>query len=126
MGLVPAGQGARAIKDGSVTPARATLEFEEFNPQSAAFKAMVPTARLDLVEMVWQHFLIARDYGKTFVRQPRPTELGEAFVTSVGVGLRLGLGGRFSASLDLARQIEEVEVPGAAHHRLHVKVNLSY
>lgn len=66
------------------------------------------------------------DYGKTFVRQPRPTELGEAFVTSVGVGLRLGLGGRFSASLDFARQIEEVEVPGAAHHRLHVKVNLSY
>lgn len=60
----------RAIKDGSVTPTRATLEFEEFNPQSAAFKAMVPTARLDLVEMVWQHFLMARDYGKTFIGVP--------------------------------------------------------
>lgn len=60
----------KALKDGSVKTALATLEFEEFSPQSAAFKKMVPVAELDLVEMVWQHFLMARDHGKRFTAIP--------------------------------------------------------
>lgn len=60
----------KALKDGSIKPALATLDFEEFSPQSAAFKKMVPVAQLDLVEMVWQHFLMARDHGKQFTAIP--------------------------------------------------------
>ena len=60
----------RALKDGSVKPTRATLEYEEFSPQSAAFKKMVPVAELDLVEMVMTHYLMARDHGKRFIGIP--------------------------------------------------------
>ncbi len=60
----------RAIKDGTVKPQRATLAFEEFSPQSQAFKKMAPVAELDLVEMVWQHYLMARDHGKRFIGIP--------------------------------------------------------
>jgi 4,5-dihydroxyphthalate decarboxylase len=60
----------RALKDGSLTPSRAQLEFEEFNPQSQAFKKMVPVSELDLVEMVMTHYLMARDHGKPFIGIP--------------------------------------------------------
>jgi 4,5-dihydroxyphthalate decarboxylase len=60
----------KALKDGSLKPARADLEFVEFTPQSAAFKSMVPTPQLDLVEMVMWHYLMARDHGYDFIGIP--------------------------------------------------------
>ncbi|MPZ50729.1 MAG: ABC transporter substrate-binding protein [Dehalococcoidia bacterium] len=60
----------KALKDGSLSPKRAKLEFEEFTPQSAAFKAMVPEAKLDLVEMVISHYVMARDHGYPFIGIP--------------------------------------------------------
>lgn len=60
----------RAIKAGSLRPSRAELAFEEFTPQSAAFRKMVPVAELDLVEMVMSHYLMARDHGKPFIGIP--------------------------------------------------------
>jgi 4,5-dihydroxyphthalate decarboxylase len=60
----------KALKDGSVTPERAKLEFQEFTPQSAAFRSMVPEPQLDLVEMVIAHYLMARDHGYAFTAIP--------------------------------------------------------
>lgn len=66
------------------------------------------------------------DYGRSFIRQPRVNEVPDAFLSSVGLGARFSLGNYLSASADLGKQIERVELPGAPSHRLHVKVSFSY
>ena len=66
------------------------------------------------------------DYGRTAVKHPLVGETKAAYLSSVGVGVRCSVGSYFSASADLARQLEEVETPGAAHSRLHVKLTLAY
>jgi 4,5-dihydroxyphthalate decarboxylase len=60
----------RALKDGSVRPALAHLEYEEFSPQSAAFQKMVPHTELDVAEIVLTHYLMARDHGRRFIALP--------------------------------------------------------
>ncbi len=66
------------------------------------------------------------DYGRSFIRQPRANEVPDAFLSSVGVGAKFSVGGFLSASAELGKQIERVELPGAPSHRLHVKVSFSY
>jgi len=66
------------------------------------------------------------DYGRNLIRQPRPNEIPDSFLSSVGVGIRASLGSYLNASVDFAQQIERVEIPGAAQNRLHVKVAFSY
>ena len=66
------------------------------------------------------------DYGRSFIRQPRANEVPDAFLSSVGLGARFGLGNYLSASAELGKQIERVEIPGAPSHRLHVKVSFSF
>jgi hemolysin activation/secretion protein len=66
------------------------------------------------------------DYGRSFIRQPRANEVPDAFLSSVGLGVRFSLGNYLSASAELGKQIERVEIPGAPSHRLHVKVSCSY
>ena len=70
--------------------------------------------------------LVFWDYGRNLIRQPRPNEIRDSFLSSVGVGIRASLGSYLNASVDFAQQIERVELPGAAHNRLHVKVSFSY
>jgi hemolysin activation/secretion protein len=66
------------------------------------------------------------DYGRTLIKHPLIGETKSAYVSSVGVGVRLTIANYLSASADLARQLEQDETPGARHHRLHVKVSLTY
>ena len=66
------------------------------------------------------------DYGRTIIKHPLIGEAKSVYLSSVGIGLRLSLANNFSASADYARQLEEVETPGAAHSRLHVKMTLAY
>jgi hemolysin activation/secretion protein len=75
------------------------------------------------------------DYGRTIIKEPLIGyqngvevyhERKSNYLASVGVGLRAVVGTYFNASVDYARQLEEVEVPGAAHHRVHVKLTLTF
>ena len=76
------------------------------------------------------------DYGRAIIKQPLAYydqsgrflgyQTKSQYLASVGVGLRASLSTHFSASIDYARQLEELETPGAAHHRFHVKVSLAY
>lgn len=66
------------------------------------------------------------DYGRTIYKVPSGTQLKSAYLSSCGVGLRVGMGNRFSALVDVAQQLERVEVAGEAHHRFHVKGTLSF
>ncbi|MFM7751693.1 MAG: hypothetical protein ACKPB0_14885, partial [Opitutaceae bacterium] len=66
------------------------------------------------------------DYGRNVIRQPRPNEMRDSFLCSVGLGVKLSVGANLTASAEFAQQIERVELPGAAHSRLHVKVAFSY
>ncbi len=66
------------------------------------------------------------DYGRTIIKHPLINQPKSAYLASVGIGLRSSVANNLSASVDLARQLEEVETPGAPHHRLHVKLTLSF
>jgi hemolysin activation/secretion protein len=66
------------------------------------------------------------DYGRTLIKHPLIGETKSAYLSSVGLGVRVAVAQYLSASADLARQLEKDETPGARHHRLHVKVSLSY
>lgn len=66
------------------------------------------------------------DYGRTIVKKRLRFEPKSQYLSSAGIGLRLGVANNFSASVDYAKQLEEVEIPGEPHHRVHVKVTLSY
>jgi hemolysin activation/secretion protein len=66
------------------------------------------------------------DYGRTIIKHPLIGESKAAYVASCGIGIRMSVAHYLSASADLARQLERDETPGARHHRLHVKVSLTY
>ena len=72
------------------------------------------------------------DYGRATVKKPIPAGPGRAsqnksdYIASVGLGLRASIGSNFSAAVDVGRQLEEIEIPGEPHHRVHVRVSLSY
>jgi hemolysin activation/secretion protein len=66
------------------------------------------------------------DYGRSIVKKPLLGEMKSQYLASVGGGLRAQIATNFSAVIDYGYQLEKVEVPGEAHHRVHVKVTLSY
>lgn len=66
------------------------------------------------------------DYGRTITKYPPIGDPKSAYLSSVGLGLRCSVGNYLSASADYGRQLEEIEIPGAAHSRLHVKLTLAY
>jgi hemolysin activation/secretion protein len=66
------------------------------------------------------------DYGRTVTKHPLIGDEKAAYLASVGLGLRCSITNHLSATADFARQLEEVELPGVRHHRLHVKVTLAF
>ncbi len=66
------------------------------------------------------------DYGRVIQKKPLRGQNKSDFLASVGVGLRAAVGNRFSASVDIGRQLEEIEIPGEPHHAVHLKASLSY
>jgi 4,5-dihydroxyphthalate decarboxylase len=60
----------QALKDGSVTPARAGLRFEEVPVLPQAFRRMVRSLEFDVSEMAFTTYLCARAYGKPFTALP--------------------------------------------------------
>lgn len=66
------------------------------------------------------------DYGRVLIKHPEPGQRSSDYLASVGVGLRLTLPNHFSAAADYARQLEKVEIPGAAHDRLHLRMSVSF
>ena len=64
-------QGAnRALKDGSVQPRRAQLEFEEVPVLVHAFRRMVRQLEFDVCEMAFTTYLCAKAYGVRFTALP--------------------------------------------------------
>lgn len=78
-----------------------------------------------LPKMDWAGLFFA-DYGRVIQKSPVRGQRKSDFLLSAGVGLRASVGQYFSASIDYARQIEEVELPGASHDRIHVRATISY
>lgn len=78
-----------------------------------------------LPKMDWAGLFFA-DYGRVIQKSPVRGQRKSDFLLSAGVGLRASVGQYFSASLDYARQIEKVELPGASHDRIHVRATISY
>jgi len=60
----------RALKDGTVKPATATLEFEEVPVLIDAFRRMVRGNEFDVCEMAITTYVCARAYGKRFTAIP--------------------------------------------------------
>jgi 4,5-dihydroxyphthalate decarboxylase len=64
-------QGAtRALKDGSVSPAGAVLDFEEVPVLIHAFRRMVRELAYDVTEMAFTTYLVAKEHGKPFTALP--------------------------------------------------------
>jgi 4,5-dihydroxyphthalate decarboxylase len=64
-------QGAtRALKDGTVRPANATLDFEEVPVLIQAFRRMVRTLDFDVTEMAFTTYMVAKAHGKPFTALP--------------------------------------------------------
>ncbi len=78
-----------------------------------------------LPKMDWAGLFFA-DYGRVIQKTPLIGQRKSDYLLSAGVGLRASLGNNFSASVDYARQIEKVELPGASHDRVHIRVTVSY
>lgn len=78
-----------------------------------------------LPKLDWAGLFFA-DYGRVIQKKPLIGQRKSDFLLSAGVGVRASVGNYFSASVDYARQIEEVELPGASHDRVHVRVTVSY
>ena len=64
-------QGAtKALKDGTIRPASATLDFEEVPVLIQAFRRMVRTLDFDVTEMAFTTYLVAKAHGKPFTALP--------------------------------------------------------
>lgn len=64
-------QGAtRALKDGTVQPADATLNFMEVPVLIQAFRRMVRTLDYDVTEMAFTTYMVAKAHGKPFTALP--------------------------------------------------------
>jgi 4,5-dihydroxyphthalate decarboxylase len=59
-----------ALKDGTVTPAGFTFEFEEVDPLIRAFRVMVRELEYDVCEMASTTYLCAKEHGKRFTALP--------------------------------------------------------
>jgi hypothetical protein len=59
-----------ALKDGRVQPREHTLEFEEVQPITRAFRIMCRDLAYDVCEMASTTYLVARDHGKPFTALP--------------------------------------------------------
>jgi 4,5-dihydroxyphthalate decarboxylase len=59
-----------AVKDGSVSPGRFALEFEEVPVIIRAFRRMVRSLDFDVTEMAFTTYLCARSFGKPFTALP--------------------------------------------------------
>jgi hemolysin activation/secretion protein len=66
------------------------------------------------------------DFGRIYRKFPLPVERETDYLASVGLGVRLSFANNFSATIDYGYQLEEVELPGEPHDRVHVKVTLGY
>ena len=60
----------KALKDGSVKPRTAELEFIEVDPLIDAFRRMVRGLEFDISEMAITTYLCAREHGKRFTALP--------------------------------------------------------
>lgn len=60
----------QALKDRSVTPARAALRFEEVPVLPQAFRRMVRSGEFDVSEMAFTTYLCAKAHGKPFTALP--------------------------------------------------------
>jgi 4,5-dihydroxyphthalate decarboxylase len=60
----------QGLKDGTVTPARYALAFEEVPVLVQAFRRMVRTLEFDVTEMAMTTYLCARSFGKAFTALP--------------------------------------------------------
>jgi 4,5-dihydroxyphthalate decarboxylase len=60
----------RALKDGSVTPRRFALRFEEVPVLVQAFRRMVRSVEFDVSEMAFTTYLCAKAHGKPFTALP--------------------------------------------------------
>lgn len=78
-----------------------------------------------LPKLDWAGLFFA-DYGRVIQKKPLIGQRKSDYLLSAGVGLRASVGNYFSASVDYARQIEKVELPGASHDRIHVRVTIAY
>lgn len=58
------------VKDGSVSPGRFALEFEEVPVIIRAFRRMVRSLDFDVTEMAFTTYLCARSFGKPFTALP--------------------------------------------------------
>jgi 4,5-dihydroxyphthalate decarboxylase len=59
-----------ALKDGRVEPGGYTLEFEEVQPITRAFRIMSRELAYDVCEMAATTYFVARDHGKPFTALP--------------------------------------------------------
>jgi 4,5-dihydroxyphthalate decarboxylase len=59
-----------ALKDGRVEPNGYTLDFEEVQPITKAFRIMCRELAYDVCEMAATTYLVARDHGKPFTALP--------------------------------------------------------
>jgi 4,5-dihydroxyphthalate decarboxylase len=60
----------QALKDGTVTPRNATLDFEEVPVLVQAFRRMVRELEFDVCEMAFTTYLCAKAHGKRFTALP--------------------------------------------------------
>jgi 4,5-dihydroxyphthalate decarboxylase len=60
----------RALKDGTVRPARFDLRFEEVPVLIQAFRRMVRSVEFDVSEMAFTTYLVAKAHGKPFTALP--------------------------------------------------------
>ncbi len=58
------------LKNGEVTSARVTLDFQDVKPVWSGFKAMVRRQEFDVAEMAVVTYLIAKSFGKPMVLLP--------------------------------------------------------
>jgi ABC-type nitrate/sulfonate/bicarbonate transport system substrate-binding protein len=59
-----------ALKDGRVQPEGFTLQFEEVEPVTRAFRRMVRELAYDMTEMAITTYLVAREHGKPITALP--------------------------------------------------------
>lgn len=79
-----------AIKDGSIAPAGAKLDFIEVNPMIAAYRKMVRNLEYDICEVAVTTYVVAKAFNKGFTALPIP--LNRLFhFGDIQVGLDTGI-----------------------------------
>jgi 4,5-dihydroxyphthalate decarboxylase len=79
-----------ALKDGSIAPAGAKLDFIEVNPMIAAYRKMVRNLEYDICEIAVTTYVVAKAFNKGFTALPIP--LNHLFhFGDIQVGLDTGI-----------------------------------